>query len=332
MPGGSPALHFEPSVTATPAAGGAAGSTFSGEVFKICCTNMVELRKIVRGAPLFLASMLLFWTFALAAGLASQDSKPAVAANQAARVETSVADGRQVFESRCAGCHGLDGRGGERAPDIATTARTQGRGDEELSRIIEKGVPGTGMPAFGSMGPADVANVVAYLRLLQGKRGPAKLPGNAKNGRAVFYGKAGCSECHMVAGSGGFIATNLTAYAGTHAVEEVRNAITKPGAAGRLGGKMTVTTRDGQRVFGIARNEDNFSIQLQTLDGGYHLFLKSDVEKFERQHDSLMPSNYGSTLSATELNDLISFLMRAAQDAKADAGPNQKPAGDEEEQ
>src|SRR5437867_4253971 len=38
---------------------------------------------------------------------------------EAKQAERSIADGRQVFESRCAGCHGMDGRGAERAPDIA---------------------------------------------------------------------------------------------------------------------------------------------------------------------------------------------------------------------
>jgi len=32
----------------------------------------------------------------------------------------ALAGGRQIFESSCSGCHGLDGRGAERATDIST--------------------------------------------------------------------------------------------------------------------------------------------------------------------------------------------------------------------
>ena len=32
----------------------------------------------------------------------------------------ALATGRRTFESTCAPCHGLNGKGGERAPDIAT--------------------------------------------------------------------------------------------------------------------------------------------------------------------------------------------------------------------
>jgi hypothetical protein len=33
---------------------------------------------------------------------------------------------------------------------------------------------------------------------------------------------------------------------------------------------------------GRVRNEDNFSLQLQTLDGAFHLFMKSELRSFER--------------------------------------------------
>src|SRR5258708_35877135 len=52
--------------------------------------------------------------------------------------EHPLALGRQLFENRCAGCHGLDGLGGEPAPDIATRAAAQ-----RLSRAAAAPVSGT---------------------------------------------------------------------------------------------------------------------------------------------------------------------------------------------
>ncbi len=262
--------------------------------------------------------------------VASNEHRAPRSANGGQQANASNADGKQVFESRCAGCHGLDGRGGERAPDIASSAKTQQRSDDELYRIIERGVPGTGMPAFGPTG-ANLKDVVAFLRQLQGKSDSAKLPGNAHKGRELFYGRARCSECHAIAGSGGFIASELSGFGRSRSPDEIRQAIVKPGGANRLGGKITVKLRDGKEYTGVVRNEDNFSLQLQSLDGDFHLFQKSEIAGFSRQKDSLMPADYGTTLDPEELNDLISFLMSAARDATTNASSRKKFEDDEVE-
>jgi cytochrome c oxidase cbb3-type subunit III len=261
---------------------------------------------------------------------ASPGQKSPHSTNDGQSVEVPNVDGKQVFESRCAGCHGLDGRGGERAPDIALSEKTQQRSDDQLSRIIAGGVPGTGMPAFASLG-SNLKNVVAYVRQLQGKNNAAKFPGDVDRGRALFYGKPRCSECHAISGSGGFIASELSGFGGNHSEAEIRQAIVKPAAATRLGGQMTVKTRDGKEYLGVVRNEDNFSLQLQTTDGAFQLFQKSDLASFSHQPDSLMPANYAATLSRGELDDLVSFLMSAARGVKTEPATS-KQAEDEEEE
>lgn len=55
--------------------------------------------------------------------------------------------------------------------------------------------------------------------------------------------------------------------------------------------------------------EDNFSLQLQTPDGTFHFMATSDLEGLEYSSRTLMPSDYGSTLSPNELNDVVSYLM-----------------------
>ena len=79
---------------------------------------------------------------------------------------------------------------------------------------------------------------------------------------------------------------------------------------------MVAVTRAGEKLTGVARNEDNFSVQLQTLDGAFHFLMKSELQSLESQPQPLMPSDYGSTLSRAELNDLISFLMQTARGSK----------------
>ena len=261
---------------------------------------------------------------------ASEGQKSQRAGNGGQRMNTSNVPGQQVFESRCAGCHGLDGRGGERAPDISTSEKTRRRSDDELSRIIADGLPGTGMPAFASLG-SSLKNIVAYLRQLQGKDDSAKFPGDVKRGRELFYGKPRCSECHAIAGSGGFIASELSGFGANRSADQIRQAIVKPASTNYLGGQMIVKTSDGKEYSGVVRNEDNFSLQLETLDGAFLLFQKSELAGFSRQPGSLMPADYAATLNRDELNDLVSFLMSAARGANTDAAKSKKTDDEEEE-
>ena len=67
--------------------------------------------------------------------------------------------GALEFRERCAGCHGLDGRGGERAP----TAQAESRSDEELRDLIQHGLPARGMPAF-PVSDDVLKNLLSFVR------------------------------------------------------------------------------------------------------------------------------------------------------------------------
>ena len=244
-------------------------------------------------------------------------------------VHSFSGNGEKIFAGSCAECHGLDGRGGERAPNIAENPSVQRLSDDQIFGVIENGIPGTGMPAFHTLESSDIKSVVAYLRTLQGTKKAAELPGDPDRGKAIFFGRAKCSSCHMIAGEGGFIASDLSGYARTHSVEETRSTITNPNPTGdRRSRTVTATTRDGKTYVGKIRNEDNFSLQLQALDGTFHFLAKTDIEPLDFSPQSLMPSDFRSTLSPNELNDLISYLMTSANSGKS-ATPRE--VSDEEE-
>jgi hypothetical protein len=117
----------------------------------------------------------------------------------------------------------------------------------------------------------------------------------------------------MVEGKGGFIASDLSGYARTHSVEETRSAITNPNPSGdRQARTVTAIIRGGEKYVGRIRNEDNLSLQLQTLDGTFHLLSKSGLETLEYNSQTLMPTDYASTPSPNELNDVVSYLMSVA--------------------
>ncbi len=181
-----------------------------------------------------------------------------------------------MFESNCAGCHGLDGRGGEKGPDIATRPEISGRSDDEILAILRHGVASAGMPAFSRLGDKKLEAVVRHLRILQGLNGKTATSGNAGEGRKLFFKDGGCATCHMINGAGGVLGSDLSSYSAVTSVTEMRAQIMKHDELPRAR-TMVFSTRDGSRLSGFVRNEDNFSLQLQTLDGKFHFLDKSTV-------------------------------------------------------
>jgi len=220
------------------------------------------------------------------------------------------ASAREIFGRRCSTCHGLDGRGSARGPSIVASPSVNSRSDRELFDIITHGLPRAGMPGFGLfLSPADIHALVEYLREA-GKttEGPPAKEDAAK-GRALFFGKAGCSQCHMVGGEGGFLGSDLSDFGRHHSPAQVRLAILRPNDHLSPGKEaVAVITRDGGRWEGIVRNEDNFSLVLLDTKGVFHLLMKSELAGLERRPHSFMPDDYGSRLSPSELDALVSYL------------------------
>ena len=238
----------------------------------------------------------------------------AAAPKNAGSPQGSTNEGRQLFESVCAGCHGLDGRGGERGPDISTRQQIAQLSDADSLEILRSGRPAAGMPPFGSFGEAKLKQLLAYLRTLQGKGTVAALPGDPRNGKTIFFGKAGCSECHMMQGAGGFMGRDLSVYGASLSAAEVRSNILRPSAASNKANKtVVVVMRDSTKFSGVIRNEDNFSIQLQSRDGAFHFLNRSDVAQVTFLPEPIMPFDYDKKLTTSELNDLVSYLLSATK-------------------
>lgn len=217
--------------------------------------------------------------------------------------------GKKLFAGNCSGCHGLDAKGGDRAPSIASGSNAARLSESELKHIVTNGVSGSGMPPFGFLGDAQINSVVEYLRSLQGRGATAQMPGDPQRGSELFFGKAQCSECHMAAGKGGFIASDLTGYGSGRSPAEIRQALTvRDKDSDRIVKQAVVVTREGQKYAGVIRTEDNFSLVLQTRDGGFVSMQKTDLASVSYEENPLMPE-YGSKLSSHEIDDIVSYLM-----------------------
>ncbi len=232
--------------------------------------------------------------------------------------------GRAIYDARCSTCHGLDARGGE-APTIGPRSNAASSPDARVLQVIRDGLPG-GMPGFGALlSSSDITAVLRHLRRLQhasastggggsggGAAGAPLVAGDPALGRALFFGKANCSQCHLAEGQGGFLGPDLTGV--RLDATQIHQAIVRPSAS-PSGVLADVTLRNGQRITGLVRNEDNFSVQMQDEGGGFHLIDKGQVASLARRAQPLMPTDYEKRLSSTELEALVSYIAGMAAPA-----------------
>jgi cytochrome c oxidase cbb3-type subunit 3 len=228
--------------------------------------------------------------------------------------------GKNVFEAKCATCHGLDGLGGEHAPDIVRRLAMRMLSDEALLDVIHEGITEAGMPSFTNLGNENDGALVAYIRSLQGKTaGDSAAPGDPVQGRNLFFGKAGCSACHN---REQFIAEDISGFARDHGMSEIREAILKP--PGGPPEAATAVARDGRKFSGMIRNEDNVSLQLQDGDGRFYLLMKSSLVSVQRKTGEPMPVDYGQRLSTSQLDDLVAYILREARTLEVPSSPSEK--------
>jgi putative heme-binding domain-containing protein len=248
----------------------------------------------------------------------AQDSPGRSASRLGGPDSDSIAAGRKSYETHCSMCHGLDARGGEHAPGIANSRDVQGKSDKAIFQIIRGGLPAAGMPSFPTLPDNEVESVVKYLRTLGGAAPEENVSGDPVRGEKLFFGKAHCSDCHMLAGNGGFIGPDLSDFAIAHSPQKIHEAIVRPNQTLLPGQQViNIETVKGERLSGLVRNEDNFSMQLQGIDGKFHLLMKSEITKVENTGHSLMPADYGTRLSPAELDDLVSFIARYGRRVEA---------------
>src|SRR3954471_18989915 len=63
-------------------------------------------------------------------------------------VQAANSKGKDLFESSCAVCHGLDGGGGQHAPNIGRASTAKSKSDSALAHILRDGIISKGMPSF----------------------------------------------------------------------------------------------------------------------------------------------------------------------------------------
>lgn len=234
-----------------------------------------------------------------------------------AQVDAGLQQGRALFRSNCAFCHGMTATGG-RGPNLVSAPLSHGETDDSIKRVIRIGVPGTTMPAFSELTEGEVSNIISYLRsLTEGAVPQQKVPGNSKLGQQVYEANA-CAGCHRVGDQGSIFGPELTRIGAARSVEYIRESIVNPSAdIPQAYEGVTVVTKNGKTIRGVRINEDTFTVQLRDQAQKIHMFSKAELSRITYEKTSLMPA-YNS-LSATQLQDLVAYLATLRGSAAAGA-------------
>jgi putative heme-binding domain-containing protein len=222
-------------------------------------------------------------------------------------------EGRLLYNKACTACHGLDGEAGDRAPALAGERRFRLVTDDAIMEAIRNGIPGTLMPPT-SLKENEIRSVTAYIRGLRATALDNPVAGDVEAGRRIFFGKAECVRCHMLEGSGGLLAPDLSNVAGERKLSAIRDALTKTRPFPTRGFKpVRITTTRGQVARGVVKNENNFSVQLLDDSGRLRLFDLAEISSLEPEPALEMPRDYNKRLSASEFQNLLAFLTRLGE-------------------
>lgn len=229
----------------------------------------------------------------------------ALPANAQHETASDIEDGGRVYRQGCANCHGPDGGeipGVDLGRNMFKTAKT----DDDLMRVIQKGVPGTPMPAT-NMNDEQAKRVVAYLRSMAATNTGGAVTGDATRGKVLVEGKGGCLSCHRVNGVGSRVGPDLSRVGQSRRSIDLTRSLVDPAAEVLPTGRFyRVITKDGATVTGRLMNIDTFTVQMMDSKERLRSFTKTNLKEFGFIQTP-MPS-FKSTLSSQELADVVSYL------------------------
>ena len=220
----------------------------------------------------------------------------------------AISAGGELFVLVCSGCHGATGEGG-RGPNLVTARNVQRLDNGWLFGVIKNGIAGSDMPP-SPLDEEKVWQLTAFVKNLSAPAIRQRVEGDVEAGKLLFYGKAGCTNCHMIRGEGGYLGPDLTNLGVTQNLSRIREGLLDPNERFTKGfDPVVVTLSDGTSIRGVAKNYSNYAAQILDRDGKLHLLNGADA-KIEFQEMSWMPVDYSERLSEGDIENLIAFLSR----------------------
>ena len=230
--------------------------------------------------------------------------------------------GEGLFRYYCAGCHGMEGGGGFRGPDLTRGQLTHVADDHDMLGVGEGRNPGNP----DASPDASRQQSVAHDRLCHrsSNQGPTRGIGRGLGiGAGALRRQGVLLRLPHGSGRGRPLRARPDGHRKNSLLESFLEAVREPSAQfknvlqadGRMAGgyeSVRLVTPSGERITGVVRNEDTYTIQVLDQQENYHSYRKSELREITHLDQSLMPVYSESALSDQDLKDLLLFLTRSA--------------------
>jgi putative heme-binding domain-containing protein len=198
--------------------------------------------------------------------------------------------------------------------------------DSALFQTVQRGVPGTEMPGFAAAGAGlterEIWETLSYVRSLATVSPVANSIGDASQGETLF--KRNCSGCHIVHGAGGQLGPDLSRIGAARSRAALAAKIRGTSSSIRAGYEpVTLVTREGERIRGVRKNEDSFSIQVMDMRERIQGYLKANLSSLVHESQSLMPAYGADRINDRGLDDVLRYLGTLRGGTARGAGASQ---------
>lgn len=225
---------------------------------------------------------------------------------QASNTGEAAERGKGTFAANCGFCHGAQANGTEQAPSLVRSRLVrQDLKGEVLGPMIKAGRPALGMPAFASLPPQQISDIIAFLhkraRETRGHAVPesAILVGNAEAGKAYFDGPGQCKTCHSSTGDLAGIGAKLDLMALT------TSFLTPPAKPI----EVKVTLPSGEMTSGTLDYIDEFTVSLFDSSRTYHSWSRDRLQSVTMidplaEHKALL-----AKYTDDDIHNLLAYLV-----------------------
>lgn len=232
-------------------------------------------------------------------------ARPAAQQHAGSYTAADVENGARLYGVHCSSCHGADGAL-VASVDLRRGVFRFGSSDEEISRTIARGIPGTAMTPQ-KFSAAELHALVAYIRSMRDFGARRVAAGDPTRGETLFEQK-GCLSCHRVNGRGSLFANDLSDIGSVRSMEALDRVLTEgTDVVSPQRRFIRAATADGRTVSGRRLNEDTFTVQLIDDGGRLVSLVKSELREYTVTKASPRPAGK-EKLTADERAHLTAYL------------------------
>jgi cytochrome c oxidase cbb3-type subunit 3 len=235
-----------------------------------------------------------------------------------------IAHGKAIYAVNCAGCHGVDLRGGDLGgPNLLRSqVALSDENGELILPVIQGSRPESGMPAI-PISQEDGLAVAAYIRSVVetlgsqgrppsiGREAPSILVGDAAAGQAYFAEK--CASCHSSTGDLQGIATRTPdpkALQTLWVAGGRRRYLRAAAVPARRAVTVTITLPSGERIEGLLAHIDDFLVTVLFEDGSTRTIRREgDVPKVEIHDPMQAHRDLWAVYTDKDIHDVTAYLV-----------------------